>query len=395
MRVLMVSPQFRPIVGGYERAAERLAASLAARGHGVTVLAERRYPAWPKRESFDHVELRRWWCWYRPGVHVATSLLGLLWTLALRGWRFEVWHAHQYGHHAAVTVLMGKLLRRPVVLKLTSSCAGGIAQSLRGARFATILRFLHRRVDGVAAPTRETAREAVDFGIPSHRVRVVPNGVDVRRLMPTPRCERRRCKEALGVPDVPIAISIGRLVQPKQIDLMIQAWALAMAHVREPWMLVIVGEGQERASLEAQAMRLGLGQSVRFVGHQANIEAWLSCAELFLQSSSREGLSNTMLEAMAAGLPVVITAVSGTKECVGETGAGRVVPIGDTDALAAALVELASDPVARDRCGAVARRVVDEGFSVEGVVDRCEALYRDLIGGSKFLGGAGTFRPLQ
>lgn len=375
----MVSPQFRPIVGGYERAAERLAASLAARGHSVTVIAERRYRAWPRHESFSNIELWRWRCWYRPGVHLVTSVAALLLKITLLGRRFDVWHVHTYGYHAAATILMGRILRRPVVLKLSNSDSGGIVQSLENIRFSCITKFLHRCASGIAAPTRETAREAVDFGIPSHRVHLVRNGIDVQRFAPTPRCERSRRKEALGVPDVPVVISIGRLVHQKRLDMMLQAWALAMTEVCEPWLLVIVGEGERRVALEAQAMQLGIDAAVRFVGHQTNVGDWLSCAEFFLQSSSREGLSNTMLEAMASGLPVVITAVSGAQECVVETGAGVVTPIGDPKELARAIAGLANNSDARDRYGEAARHAVMRAFSIECAAEQCESMYRTLI----------------
>jgi glycosyltransferase involved in cell wall biosynthesis len=86
-----------------------------------------------------------------------------------------------------------------------------------------------------------------------------------------------------------------------------------------------------------------------------------------------------MLEAMSAGLPVVITAVSGAQECVGETGAGIVVPVGDTDALAEALLRLASDRAQRATCGAAGRRAIEKNYSIGQVACSHEALYRSLI----------------
>lgn len=383
MNVLMVSPQFRPLVGGYERAAERLYIGLASRGHKVMVLAERRFPSWPRLERDGAVEIRRWWCWYRPKLHIATSLIGLLWNLLRFGRRFDVWHIHQYGSHAALAIALGQVMRRATVLKLTSSSYGGIGEALRTGRLARVMTSLHRKASAIAAPSRETFEEARAFGYPEERVQLLRNGVDTDRLRPVSNVERRRRRAQLGIEDVPTVIAVGRLVVDKNLDGLLDAWAMASARFSEKWRLVVVGDGPGRPALVDQLTRLGLQDRVRLVGHQSNIEDWLACADLFVQASHREGLSNTMLEAMASGLPVVITAVSGAQECVGETGAGTVVPVGDTDALAEALVVLANDPGAREKCGAAARRVIEEGFSIDRVVGDCEAMYRGLVGGSR------------
>ena len=129
IRVLMISPQFRPLVGGYERAAERLSAALAAAGLRVVVIAERRDRAWPAVECIDGYEVRRLSCSYRRHLHTITSLLSFAGFLLRHGREFDVWHVHQYGFHAALAVALGKVLRRPVVLKLTSSGAMGIEKS--------------------------------------------------------------------------------------------------------------------------------------------------------------------------------------------------------------------------------------------------------------------------
>src|SRR5262245_39695437 len=128
--VLMISPQFHPLVGGYERAAERLSAALADAGMRVVVITERRDPAWPAVEHTDGYEVRRLSCSYRRHRHVITSLISFAGFLLRQGREFDVWHLHQYGFHAALAVVLGKLLRRPVLLKLPSSNAMGIERAM-------------------------------------------------------------------------------------------------------------------------------------------------------------------------------------------------------------------------------------------------------------------------
>lgn len=379
LNVLMISPQFKPIVGGYERACERLAVALVERGNAVTVCAEQRDKTWPQQEDMSGVEIRRWWCIYKPKFHIITSLLSLTSFLLRNGRAFDVWHAHQYGMHAALAVALGKLLRRPVVLKLTSSSYMGLANTLAVGRLPKLLAALHRRMDAIVALTRETASEAAAFGIPVERIHVLGNGLDIQAYKPIGAEERRLKKQQLGLDDSSIIIFVGRLSKEKNVSGLLHAWAMARPRIKGVWRLLVVGDGPLRSALEAEARALTLGNSAVFVGYQANIADWLAAANIFALSSDREGLSNTMLEAMATGLPVVMTHVSGADELVDKTGAGKVVSIGDMNAFSSALVGLAnSDDLSREM-GASGRRVVEERFAIEQVATAHQILYSTLL----------------
>jgi glycosyltransferase involved in cell wall biosynthesis len=148
LRILMISPQFRPIIGGYERAAERLSSALCRLGHSVTVITERHDKIWPRREVIDQVTVIRLWCAYRRGIHAATSLVSFASFLVVKGYRYHVFHVHQYGYHTALAVLMGRILRKPVVMKITNTAVDGIANLLATEhKFHRTLVALHRAVD--------------------------------------------------------------------------------------------------------------------------------------------------------------------------------------------------------------------------------------------------------
>jgi hypothetical protein len=110
--ILMLSPQFHPIVGGYERAAERLSGALAKLAVDVAVITERREATWPVVEAAGGVKIYRLCCIYRRYLHMVSSLLAFAWFLLWRGRRFDVWHVHQYGLHALLAVALGEALRR-------------------------------------------------------------------------------------------------------------------------------------------------------------------------------------------------------------------------------------------------------------------------------------------
>lgn len=382
MRILMVSPQFRPLVGGYERAAERLAIGLSHHGHEVTVLAERRRRSWPKREVVDGVTVERWPCWYRPHLHIATSLVGLAWALLSRGHRFEVWHVHQPGRHAALTILIARLIGVPTVLKLTSSKDAGIKGASTAGVFGRVCRSLHRRVDAMIALTRETGQEALDFGVPKHRVVVFGNAVDTRSLCPANESSRLAARQRYGLSSDRSVIFVGRLSPEKNVGCLLRAWAHCLGRLTGNWSLVVVGDGAERSRLEAVSRSLGLVNTVRFAGQvedPEDIRDWYRASDLFVQSSNFEGLSNTMLEALATGLPIVCTDVSGTTQCVREPDTGLVVPVGDAERLADAIVELANDDARRAQMSQRAAAFVRERYSIDHVCQLHEELYRSLI----------------
>ncbi|PZO06777.1 MAG: hypothetical protein DCF27_12130 [Lysobacteraceae bacterium] len=395
LRILMLSPQYRPIVGGYERAAERLSAALAARGHCVTVIAERRDKAWPAAEFLEGVSVRRLWCAYLPRLHMPTALISLTLFLLTQGRRFDVWHVHQYGLHASLAVALGRLLHRPVVLKLTSSGGQGVARATAAGRFPSLSAALLRRVTAVVALSRETTGEALAFGIPPERIHHLANGVDTAKFRPQSERERYELKQKLGIGLHRAVIYVGRLSHEKNPDGLLHAWSKARPLLTADWKLVFVGDGPMRGELESTVRANGFEADVLFAGQQSRVEQWMGAADIYVSSSHREGLSNTLLEAMASGLPVVATRVSGVTELVKETDAGLVAEVGNMDQLSRALVMLAGDGLLGAKMGAVGRQVISKSYSIESVAARHEALYLSLINASSALRQSNSSRPTE
>ena len=377
--ILMLSPQFRPIVGGYERAAERLSAELVRLGHEVTVIAERRDRSWPAREQQDSVMVRRLWCLYRPHFHHLTSLTVFALFLFTQGRRFDVWHIHQYGPHAVLAVVLGKLLHRPVVLKLTNSKDQGIQQVIAGMPLAASVRAWLLGIDAVVATTQETRAEAEMFGIQADRVYLVGNGVDTQIFYPRSHEERLGLRRQLCVDADGIVVFVGRLSKEKNPDGLLRAWQLALPSLTAGWKLVFVGDGPMRGELEALVDQERIRDTVLFTGMQTNVESWLGAADVYVLPSHNEGLANTLLEAMASGLPVVTTRVSGVPETVEEAGAGLVVDVGQEDQLADALTRLANDSSLRSQMGRAGRTVILKTYSINHVAALHERLYDKLL----------------
>jgi glycosyltransferase involved in cell wall biosynthesis len=379
MRVLMICPQFYPAVGGYERAAARLSVALAEAGMHVVVIAERRDRAWPAIETINSYEIRRLPCSFRRNLHAITSLLSFAGFLLRHGHEFDVWHVHQYGFQAALAVALGKVLRRPVALKLMNTGADGIAAAMRSGIAARILSNLHRRVSACIAVSNETRAEAIRFGIPLERIHLIPNGLDSREFCPASPEERKVARRALGLNCERLVLYVGRLAPGKNPLGLLDAWAAVDTEARKGALLALVGDGPQREKVQAKAQAANLGGSVHLAGHCSNVATWYQAADVFVLSSHNEGLSNSMIEALGCGVPVISTRVSGSSRLVESPTAGLVVDIGNVENLAGAIELLLRDESLRTQLAANARLKFETHFALEVLSKKMISLYRGLL----------------
>ena len=379
LAILIISPQFRPILGGYERAAERLSAALADAGLQVTVITERREHAWPAVELLDGYEVRRLSCLYRRHCHAMTSLLSFAVFLLRHGRTFDIWHVHQYGWHAALAIVLGKVLRRPVVLKLTSSAQMGIEMALGGGLTGRILGFAHRRAQAFLAVSEEIRSEAVRFGISHQHVHLIPNGVDGQQFYPAAATERAAARRVLGLRCERIVLYVGRLSSEKNTLGLLDAWEAVDTKLRKDALLVLVGDGPDWDAILARSQMPNFAGSVHLAGQRTDVEMWYRAADVNVIPSHLEGLSNTMIEAMASGLPVISTRVSGSSVLVESPAAGLVVEVADRKKLTAAIESLLQDASMRDRFGCNARLKFESRFSLKVMSKEMIGLYKNLV----------------
>ncbi len=241
-----------------------------------------------------------------------------------------------------------------------------------------INRLKYAAPDRIVAVSGAVAAVLLGAGIAQGRVRTVHSAVDLARL-DVPALTR----ESIGVPpDVPLFLSAGALVGHKDHACLIDAMATLHAQVPEA-RLVIAGEGELRAELESKIIRLGLGDVVRLLGHRKDVPAIIKAANFYVSSSWSEGLGTSVLEALAAGTPVIATEAGGVNEMVlpGETG--WLLPNRDPAALAAAMLEALAAP---DRAAAMAvsgRAHVEAHFTVARMVAGNIAVYEELLSGAE------------
>jgi glycosyltransferase involved in cell wall biosynthesis len=228
-------------------------------------------------------------------------------------------------------------------------------------------------VDRVVAVSANVRNFCVSYiGLPSEKLVVIHNGVELpREPIPSPQ----EARAALGLPsEGPLVGAVSRLEPVKGIKFLIQAFAQV-----DNATLVIVGDGPEHAALGELTGNLGIVDRVHWAGHRRDVPYLLPALDVFVQPSLHEGMPNTVLEAMAAGLPIVATAVGGTPEVVVDGITGLLVPPRDPDRLAEAIVALLRDPNLRRTMGRSGRQRVAENFTVERMVEQTQKMYEQLL----------------
>jgi sugar transferase (PEP-CTERM/EpsH1 system associated) len=316
--------------------------------------------------------------------HVQVHMLGrrqgndpmLVWRLIrlFRHERPDIVHSHSWG-----TLCEGYLATRlgGVVRHFIHGEHGTLELRRRNR---SIQRWIWSRAQRVLSVSSTLADEmAREIGFPRNRVQVVRNGVDIARFAAISRAAAR---EELGVAEAEFVIgTVGRLVPVKDHETLLAALA-RLSRAGIDFIALVAGEGPLRPELERRAATLGLGRKVRFLGNREDIDRVLAALDVFALSSLSEGIPNTVIEAMASGLPVVATHVGGLDEVVENGKTGILVPPKAADTLADACLVLLHDSDLRRRMGVEALKSARGQFSLQRMLDDYEHLYFDLAGRS-------------
>jgi glycosyltransferase involved in cell wall biosynthesis len=378
-------------IGGMQRHTSELSRGLSEAGHSVDVITTR-HP-----DGIQHAEHEGalWHFVDSSGNHVD------------RGWHRESYRAffelhrqrrfdvvHSEASSALGLVRKGLHCQVPLVVKYHGNFLGlakanarralrdrtplAVARELRsfvwllGQHFPRGNWWRFHDVESMVASHQQLDDTRRSHMIPRSRIHVVPNGVDVERFAPRNRDELR---EALGLSQAPLVVSAGRLNREKGVHTAIRA----VSSLSPPAQLVIVGDGPERERLEALVRTLRAEDRVEFTGPRspADVARFLAAADVFVFPTERdEGAPMIVIEAMAAGLPVVATSIAQIAEVVDRPGEnGVLVPPADVGATAGAVAALLEDPERARQIGAAARQRVLAEYTLERMVERTVEVY--------------------
>jgi sugar transferase (PEP-CTERM/EpsH1 system associated) len=289
--------------------------------------------------------------------------------------RVTLIHAHQYTPFAYAAA--ARLFRTRGKLLFTEHGRFYPDQVSRKRRLFN--RCMIRREDRMVAVGKTVRSALVDLeGLPPDRIDVVYNGVDLSRI-DSDRSHRQAVRAELSVTnDEFLVLQVARLDRIKDHATAIRAIAAAAQH-NHRLRLMIVGEGPERQTIERLVARHGLERRIVLLGQRRDIPRLLEAADAFLLSSVSEGIPVTVIEAMAAGVPVVATAVGGVPELVVDGETGLLAPRGDDQKLSECLLRLATDGQLRDRIRRDARLRIESNFSEDRMVQSYHQLYEEML----------------
>lgn len=382
-RVVMVVRLFYPWVGGTERQAHKLSLELMRRGVDLQLVTGWWFRGTPQTETIDGVPVyRNHTLWEFFGIKGLRKFGGylyiitLIWHLWRRRSTFDIIHVHGLNYHTFAAVLAGRLTGRPVLVKLANSGpASDILKMRRGQQLALSKWMLPTALKSqrFVALNNAIVSELREAGVPEDAIVEIPNGVEMKSASAEP-----------GLHDPARLVYVGRLHPQKGVDAAIRAVALVRSESRAPAVnFRLVGDGPDRRGLEQLVDQLGVSDSVQFLGIRDDVSAKLEESDVFVLTSRAEGLSNALLEAMAAGLPVIVSNVPGNNDVVVDGENGILVDPEDPEDIAAALTRVLGDGAIRSRLGHEGRRTVGQRYALAQTADQYISLYQELAASSQ------------
>lgn len=379
LRVLMVVERLYE-VGGAQTQVIRLVCAL--RNHGVEagIVTGRWRRSDPRRAELEGgVEVRSIFTGFEMlhikglrkfGIYL--YILSLMLHLFLRRSQYDIVHVHSATFSGFAVAVMGRWLTKPTIMKVMASGAWGDFKRMQDGLIpgsSCMVRFL-RRIDRVICLNEEVEAECRKAGFRAEQFVKIPNAFPVAGV------ERRRYYAKRTSVEV---LFVGRLDAQKNPLLLLEALSILQRVPGGDQINVrFLGGGPQHSQLEERASTLGLATKVQFLGHVEDVSKYLQRVDIFVLPSLSEGLSNAILEAMAHGLPCIVTDIPGNVDLIRHEETGLLVKPNDASDLAHALNRLARDPVLRERLGRAGRTTVEEHFNMDTVSRRYAELYRTL-----------------
>ena len=319
----------------------------------------------PLRQTLENEGVRTWVINRHPDEYLGPMLR--IWR-AIRDFKPDVVHTHHL--YQLFYTWPGALCTGARIVHTEHECYS-LLEPKSCFRLRQLARFC-KIVTGVNSETSSFLREKV--GISLHKVHTVANGINLNRYG---HCRLSRVALGLTVNNLVVGI-VARLDEVKDHPMLLRAFRIVAEKLPQA-SLLIIGDGPRRPQLEQLAGEFGLGEKVRFLGARFDVPDLLSCIDVMVLSSRMEGLPLSILEAMAALKPVVATDVGGVSAVVRPGETGLLVPAGDSEAMALALISLLADSDKANQMGRNGRRLIEQNYDLEKTLSKYISLYEAAV----------------
>lgn len=382
--VLMVTGAYHPEISSGGEQCRTIARLLRGRAD-VEVLTTSVDPALPRHDRVDGVAVTRIRVDVRSAISKARAFRRMSIDLVRLVRRCDIVHIHGYSTKNVLVTIIAKLFRKPVVMSLHTA---GFDEPAAIERQGSLALWAFLSADLYLCVSRGLVDTYLAAGLPAEKIRLVPNGIDVNRFQPASGAEQAVERQQLGLPpDRPVIVCVGFFSADKQPRVLFDAWLSLPPRDPAPTLLFVGAtkspyfeiDGRIADHMQADAVRVGLSDRLRFAGVTHEVAKYLRAADIYVLPSKREGLPVALLEAMACGLPCIASRLPGSTDAVIEHDVnGLLTPPGDVASLAASLSRLLADPALGQRLGAAARATILHRYSSADIADRWLEAY-DLI----------------
>lgn len=384
MRILIILREFysptKPI-GGAERQAVKLATCLVERGIDVKIVAgkwdwgqksqdqieglavDRHFTGWG---MFDIRGLRR----LGPYIYLVSLFLYLF----VHRNEYDLIHCHSALFGAYIVTSAGKRFRKKTLIRSMASGVWGDVQRVQQGTTILGAKWMQRRAvnaDCFVALNPQVKEELISIGVSPEKIHQIPNGVVVQPENP---------RQEYEITDNVTVLFVGRLHPQKGVGDLIRAFEIASTTMPDKsWSLKIAGSGYLRNELEQLSEQLSVNDKVEFLGEIDDLDSLYLGADIFLLPSHSEGMSNSLLEAMASGLPVIASDIPGNHDLIVDQENGLLFEENNIEELADDLLQLVQDNNLRKRIGSSAYLSVVDRYSINKISDRYINLYKQLL----------------
>jgi len=388
LRLALVTRRFWPLVGGAEIAMANLAEEFTRQGHQVQLVTAQWHPNWPRQISHRGIpvtrlpnpSLRGWGTW--------RYMMSLGKWLRQHEKQIDAVYVSMLKHSASAAVTRLANSPIPVILRAEGAGDTGDCAFHQQANFGHRLRATCQKADGFVAPSQQIHEELLAANFPASHIRFIPNGVNIPpQVSPEGRIQAR---QALGAANAilrtrdssPLVVYTGRLHPGKGLAKLIRIWPTVLEQFPTA-RLWLVGEGPQEGELAALIEALGLKSRIALPGVFDTVEDILAAADAFVLPSHFEGMSISLLEAMAAGLPCVVSDIPGNRVVVSPGETGLTFDLEHPLQMADAICKILGNQPLATQLGAAARRHVQQHYGLTRTVEEHVRFFRSLIEAKK------------
>lgn len=380
MKILMLVRQFYPWIGGTERQAQKLASQLIEQGISVKVVTGWWFLRTKQKDKIGKIPVARLFTfWGMFGIRGIRKIGGYLFIMStvfhmlLHRKEYDLIHVHLLSYHAFPAVFMAKILKKKSIIKIANSSSYSDLERMKANDLIPGQKQMlpvALKADRFIALNWKIVEELSEAGVERDRVVLINNGVEI---------EEDHKKDYAILSHITL-LFLGRLHPQKNLDLLIRVFKMLTLKAKAfHWELWLVGDGPLRFQLEEKSTSLGLKNHIKFCGNTDDTMEKMRKADLFMLLSQAEGMSNSLLEAMAFGLPCIVSNINGNRQIVQHGKTGILVDLKYETEIADTVIRLSKEEETRRLIGQNAREMIEREFGIDKIARKYIDVYADLL----------------